>query len=44
VRVVDAANHLLQPGEGPATPGEYALANSVAEPVVESVAGFVTGI
>jgi hypothetical protein len=44
VEVVDAANHLLQPGEGPATPGEYALPNSVAERVVESVAGFVTGL
>jgi hypothetical protein len=44
VQVVDAANHLLQPGEGPATPGEYALPNAVAEPVVASVAGFVTGL
>lgn len=42
VQVVDAANHLLQPGEGPATTGEYALPNTVAESVVEAVAGFVS--
>lgn len=44
VQVVDAANHLLQPGEGPATPGEYALPNTVAESVVDAVAGFVAGL
>ncbi|MFC7226015.1 alpha/beta fold hydrolase [Salinirubellus salinus] len=44
VQVVDAANHLLQTGEGPATPGEYAIPNTVAEAVVTDVAEFVTGL
>ena len=44
VRVVEAANHLLQPGRGTPTPGEYALPNSVPASVVDAVAGFVTGL
>lgn len=44
VRVVDAASHLLQPGDAPATPGEYALPNTVAESAVDALTGFVTDL
>lgn len=39
-----ALNHLFMPGTGPGTPGEYTVANHVAQTVVEDIAAFVLAL
>lgn len=39
-----ALNHLFMPGTGPASPADYAIANHVAQDVVQDIATFVTAL